>query len=723
PSAERGKELFQVRGCLACHQHKDFPEITATQGPDLSRIGAKLTTEAGARWLYSWVREPNRYHARTVMPNVFLEPITHRDGTVTDPADDITAYLLASQGWRPKPVPALDATEPLSETQRALDELAVMYLEGSFTKKQSREYVDSGIPQSLRADIKGDELELVRDDEMTPQRLLDKKLLYVGRRTISRLGCAGCHDIPGFESSKSIGTGLADWGRKETSKLAFEQIVPFLERNPPDGASLHASALGMAHGGDDASPHGGAHGHLDPAEMPADTGFFVSALLDHQREGFLWQKLRQPRSYDYKKTENKTYIERLRMPKFNFDEGQIESVMTFVLGLVSEPPAARYVYQPKPRRKAILEGEQVIARFNCDGCHTLRMDTWEFEYDPDQFADPPEFNDHAFLMPHFTPEELAESAQVDRRGMGRSVITGVPNPDVQEDDDGLPLHFFAPWQPVAINGKPWLVGGPEVPVSESQILGKRLPKGGDFARYLHPIAVEMGQRDNPNVKPGDVWGWVPPPLVREGAKVQTSWLHDFLLNPVALRPAALLRMPKFNMSPDEASKLVNYFAAMDNARYPYEYHPRSNGGYLGEEQLERLGHAMNLITNKTYCVKCHLIGDFIPEGTPDAWAPNLDRMYQRMRPDYLHEWLANPQRKLPYTGMPVNFPPHNDPNEAIRSSLFPGSTREALEGVVDLLLNYDAFMNSRTSIKPLVTEAPQPAGDAQPDRAASAGGQ
>ncbi|HXT59946.1 MAG TPA: hypothetical protein VN699_15010, partial [Pirellulales bacterium] len=31
-SAERGKHLFQVRGCLACHQHKEFPEAKQSQG-------------------------------------------------------------------------------------------------------------------------------------------------------------------------------------------------------------------------------------------------------------------------------------------------------------------------------------------------------------------------------------------------------------------------------------------------------------------------------------------------------------------------------------------------------------------------------------------------------------------------------------------------------------------------------------------------------------------
>src|SRR5690606_25559657 len=47
-SAERGKWLFESRGCLACHTHEAFQGIAADQGPDLSRVGAKLNTEKGA---------------------------------------------------------------------------------------------------------------------------------------------------------------------------------------------------------------------------------------------------------------------------------------------------------------------------------------------------------------------------------------------------------------------------------------------------------------------------------------------------------------------------------------------------------------------------------------------------------------------------------------------------------------------------------------------------
>ena len=45
-SVERGKQQFQTRGCLACHRHPDFPDAKNTQGPDLSRLGSKLTGAA-----------------------------------------------------------------------------------------------------------------------------------------------------------------------------------------------------------------------------------------------------------------------------------------------------------------------------------------------------------------------------------------------------------------------------------------------------------------------------------------------------------------------------------------------------------------------------------------------------------------------------------------------------------------------------------------------------
>lgn len=65
---------------------------------------------------------------------------------------------------------------------------------------------------------------------------------------------------------------------------------------------------------------------------------------------------------------------------------------------------------------------------------------------------------------------------------------------------------------------------------------------------------------------------------------------------------------------------------------------------------------MKIVTNSNYCVKCHIVADFEPKGADRGKAPNLAKIYERLRPAYLREWIANPKQILPYTSMPVNIP-------------------------------------------------------------------
>ncbi|HEX6963749.1 MAG TPA: PDZ domain-containing protein, partial [Lacipirellula sp.] len=392
PSAERGKVVFETRGCLACHAHDDFPEIKAAQGPNLSELSAKLNHEKGRQWLYSWVKQPNRYHVRTVMPDTFLDPIAETNaqnqptGVVTDPAADVVAYLLGVESdWQPENVPARDQWS--EEDRQSLADLATLWLTSdAIPASRARKYLEgTGFDEGQREKLKSDERLLIG---LNDENRVERQLEFVARRTIGKYGCFGCHDIPGFEDAKPIGTALVDWGRKETSKLAFENIHKFLEthginpENPthevtPGEMDEAAVAIRDSEGqpgvrSEDPAAHTpGAHaGHLDPADFSVQDSYYIQSLNSHGRDGFLWQKLRYPRSYDYKTTRNKNFNERLRMPKFNFTDAQREAVMTFVLGLVKEPPAPKYLYKPDARQQAIVDGRQVLDRFNCAGCHT-----------------------------------------------------------------------------------------------------------------------------------------------------------------------------------------------------------------------------------------------------------------------------------------------------------------------------------------------------------------
>ncbi|MCG8584486.1 MAG: hypothetical protein MI757_07235, partial [Pirellulales bacterium] len=410
PSAERGKALFESRGCLACHkQTEDFPEPDAIQGPNLTLVGAKFANRPGEktvdwgkakdwgegkRWLYTWLRKPSHYNPRTRMPDVILEPIKSKkqgeDGTadsstVTDPAADIVEYLAVKRKGDPEPgkMPEVDLA--------ALDELLTEHLGKSFTQTQVADYLQKGIHDRDRSNVKVDEIELLSDGSESDAELLDKKLMYLGRRSIGKYGCSGCHDIPGFEDAKPIGAALADWGRKDPSKLAFEHISKYIAKKHDKHARAEADAK---HGsGDDGHAHDGDDHDHDSHSMSAASDepenlrrerrdYLEHMLLSHHRMGFLWQKITEPRSYDYKMAKNKPYNDRLRMPKFPFKDDEIEAIMTFVLGLVAEPPRAQYVFQPDRDTKAIIEGRKVLATFNCAGCHQMQRPKWNIEYAP-----------------------------------------------------------------------------------------------------------------------------------------------------------------------------------------------------------------------------------------------------------------------------------------------------------------------------------------------------
>ena len=749
PSIERGKVAFEVNGCLACHQHEEFPAATSNQGPNLTGLGDKFAAGApdAEGWLYSWLRQPTHYSARTVMPNLYLEVYEDKEGQLIDPAADIMAYLLSgSTGWQP----ADDVAPSLQPNAEDLDSLVLEYLEAAFSKSDAREYLKTGVPQQLAGTIKGAEVELIGS------ATAESKLMYIGRKTIAKYGCYACHDIPGFENAKPIGTAMADWGRKESSKLAFEHIMEYLhDGGHGAGHAGGGHGAGAAHAsGDSDSAEDGAHlahsdhdmvddGELHANEDSFDDSFYMYQLSQHDRSGFIWQKLTESRSYDYKKTHNKSYNERLRMPMFPFGPHEREEVITFVLGLVAEPPAEEFVYKGDERAEAIHEGWAVIQKYNCAGCHMFEPETWELEFAEGVFDEPPSPDDYPFVKAHLNQVAVAASAIPDpQRGVLSAKIHGVPalrnedalqdivdgegdpvepedleyfdpnHPEFDPDDYVLPLQYpFELWEPAAIEGYSYDVGLMRLTIPGDIITSKRPSVGGDLAKMLLPRVLEIEKEDNPAANGTETWGWVPPPLIGEGKKVQPEWLYDFLINPYPIRPAVFLRMPQFNFSADDATKIVNYFAAKDNAEYPFEYSSRTQMAHLEslEEQFAerassegtRFDHAMEIVTNSNYCIKCHLIGDYAPEGSIRAQAPNLVDVQARLRPEYLRQWIAKPTSILPYTSMPVNIPYEGGVSE----ELYPGTSTQQVDALVDLLMNYGYYTSSKTDVRGLVEAA------------------
>ena len=758
----RGKVAFQERGCLACHSHNDpqlaeiekfRPEGEWVQGPDLSDLGGKFAGFADAdKWLYSWIKEPTKYHARTVMPNLYIDEEVIKDSAgddvLVDPVLDIVAYLLGEGSeWHVADEDfSLNAVQEGGELGEALEDLLLVNLTDSFYDAVAKEYAKNGIPLNATG-IKVSEEELRRDTSSPLS--IDTKLVYIGRKALGKYGCYACHDIPGFEDAKPIGAGLADWGRKDPSKLDFGHIAKYLENHHTHGQETDAHA-GSAHSEETSEiTEGNAHGSRDVRPNRYDdelSDFYHHQLHAHNRTGFIYQKLREPRSYDYHKTDGIRYNDRLRMPLFPFSTEDREAVITFVLGLIADPPRTKYLYQPDSRAKALIEGKQVIDKYNCAGCHILEAEKWTLDMTEDQLgtllAQHVDLTkEYPFMVPPYSQEEIDAASQPNDRDRTVGTIAGMPTvgnsglPSATDAEFGDPIDEyledpfqlkgvgelqFQLWAASPLKGGIAASGSNVSRIQPAAVANRSNAYGGVLSRYLLPYVTQRERLSNPQAKGSESWAWVAPPLVGEGAKVQNQWFHDFLLEPYSIRPAVVLRMPKFNMSSDEATKIVNYFAARDNAIYPYEHDYRVNGDHLAEADAayvnrnegaqpgDRLADAMQIVVSQDYCVKCHAVADFMPNGTPKGLAPDLGLVHKRLRADYVKRWIAKPNAILPYTAMPV-IVPYDSTQEhlgAIQTyKLFHGNSPETVNALVDLLMNFDNYAKDRASVAKLVEEA------------------
>ncbi|MEZ6062889.1 MAG: hypothetical protein R3C19_21300 [Planctomycetaceae bacterium] len=732
PDAERGRALFTERGCLACHQHSAVPGVTADFGPNISDIHRKVNRNADdpsfSDWLYTWVRDPVRHHPRTRMPNLYLNVYTDADGNSVDPAADIVAFLLSAGSQESFP------TEQYSD--ESLDELVTLFLKKSrFSDEAAREIVRTGAFPQPAKDVAGDEKVLATEDGSSitdPQLWKQKKLEYIGRRTVTRYGCYGCHDIPGFETARPIGVALQDWGRKDTSRLGLEHIEEFLHHHgEPDGSSTAErikNAMAMA--------EDGTRKPGDPEyDSELTAAFFYESLLHHGRPGFLWQKLRDPRSYDYMKTETKGYDERLRMPRFPLQQDEIESIATFVLGLVAEPPATAYVYHPTEREKARIDGEFLLAKYNCTGCHMVELPkvTYGVNVEDDVFATELTPQDHekaVDLLLQFRKPTQALTGQsrvfkIDGEDVSLPLasfhgLKMVPA-DPDEEDPEFRETGFDTWETLDFgtgDDAKRILPSSRITISDSKLASYVEGRGGDFAEWLVEELTETRTGGNRNL----AWQSSPPPLYQEGLKVQTPWLYQWLQEPDQLRYTTVLRMPRFNLSSEDAQTLANYFAAVDGATFPYQEQETTDADYLAsrEHALQHEGllkpdqdylQESWLALNGPLCIKCHSVGGRkfkVSNPKEDIQGPNLIRVHQRLRSDWVKLWLYKPTWITPYTSMPVNYP-HN--NRTQFPDLFTGDPDAQIIATRDALMNYGRMLEN---IGPVVYAPPgaEPPADA-----------
>lgn len=139
-------------------------------------------------------------------------------------------------------------------------------------------------------------------------------------------------------------------------------------------------------------------------------------------------------------------------------------------------------------------------------------------------------------------------------------------------------------------------------------------------------------------------GRVPPPLDGVGDKLNDAWLRQVLGEGAKDRPYMLTRMPKFGLN--NVQHLIPAFVTTDRRTDAVVPPPA-----LADSRMKAVGR--QLVGEKALgCIKCHSFG---PHRATGIQAINLQTMTTRLREDWFHRYMLNPEAYRPGTRMPGSF--------------------------------------------------------------------
>jgi cytochrome c2 len=305
-----GKELFDSRGCLACHSiGEEDDKIGGTFAANLMRVGEKANYDYIVRWIYN----PRERWAPYC-------PKEKRDLTPEDYSKHGLPYLFDTE---------LHSTCPNDGAELQVQNMTVMP-NLRLSEQDARDVATYLF--SLSAPQTSEDVSYMDDP----------KLAEEGKAEIKQYGCAGCHEIKGFEEEQRIGKELTTEGATPLERLDFALLTQDAEYGR-DPLKLH------------------------PKEKEQEW---------YNHRGFFEHKLSDPSIYDTGKSKYLEPKDRLRMPKPYLTEEWRTSLATLLLGSLgaegANVPASLFYNPQDSRRQDVQNGWWVIKKYNCMGCHVLQ---------------------------------------------------------------------------------------------------------------------------------------------------------------------------------------------------------------------------------------------------------------------------------------------------------------------------------------------------------------
>jgi cytochrome c551/c552 len=473
-SSARGKELFESRGCLACHSIREGGEMEGGSfAANLTRVGEKDNYDYLVRWVHN-ARERTRpycmYEKKDIGPEDYAKkslPYVFDLGHTRCPND---GHELQVQNMTVMPSLRLSP-------QDAEDVASYLVT----LKKQE----PSAYPDAAYMD--------------------DPNLKEEGKKWIRHYGCSGCHEISGMEEEGRIGTELTFEGSKPIERLDFALLTEVAQRGSGEPI-VDADDLARL-------PEG-------PAKGP---------WYDHK--GFFEHKLAEPNIWD--KGKIKPELEQLRMPNLHLTKEQVQSLTTFLMGSEESALPASYQYRPLDYRRDIQEGWWVVKKYNCMGCHQFiagqksSLMTMPRYQDAQEQLPPKLLTEGARVEPewllHFLANPALSENDTNRNGVRSYLQVRMPTFSFSENELGKLVRFFQ-----ALARQPF----PYIPDQTPLLTAKET----DMARSLFSSPAAPCLKCHATGDPAHDRTATAPNFLQAKGRLKADWVERWIIDPQAISP-------------------------------------------------------------------------------------------------------------------------------------------------------------------------------------------
>src|SRR6201998_4658058 len=198
-NAAHGKELFETRGCLACHSIGEGDQMQGgTFAANLTRVGEKANYDYLVRWIHN-ARQRTRpycpYEKKDIGPEDYAKKGLPYKFDLDHSQCPNDGHELQVQNMTVMPSLRLSPEDA--------EDIATYLI--SQRKQEPAAYAEAAFMD-------------------------DPNLKEEGKKWIRHFGCAGCHEIAGFEDEGRIGTGVTFEGSKPIERLDFALFTEVAQR-------------------------------------------------------------------------------------------------------------------------------------------------------------------------------------------------------------------------------------------------------------------------------------------------------------------------------------------------------------------------------------------------------------------------------------------------------------------------------------------------------------